>query len=406
MVAAQEETMQRPVRFILWLATAAAIAATPAMAPAVAQSGLAVDVWYLRQEVEPPPGLTELDPRPADAGIVGAVLARDENETTGRFLNHAYTLTERSIPPGGDFAAALDAALGESDLLLIDAPAATLLAAADRAAESGALLFNVGAPDPDLRDGDCRANVLHTLPSLAMRADALAQMLVWARWRDVALLTGPYPEDRAFAMAIEAAFAKFGLEIGSRADWTLAADLRRSAGTEVRTLTQGLGEYDVLVVADEVHDFGRLVLYNTWAPRPVVGSEGLVPSAWSPMNEQWGAIQLQNRFADLAGRAMTDTDYAAWAAMRSIGEAVTRTGTADPDTLRTYMLGDAFELAGFKGTPLSFRKWNGQMRQPIVLAHPRGLTAVAPLDGFLNQTHPLDTLGIDAPESRCEAFRQ
>ena len=39
--------------------------------------------------------------------------------------------------------------------------------------------------------------------------------------------------------------------------------------------TQDLRDHDVLLVADEVGDFGRYVLYNTWQPRPVAGSEGL-----------------------------------------------------------------------------------------------------------------------------------
>ncbi|MEO0362499.1 MAG: branched-chain amino acid ABC transporter substrate-binding protein, partial [Pseudomonadota bacterium] len=69
-----------------------------------------------------------------------------------------------------------------------------------------------------------------------------------------------------------------------------------------------------------------------------------------------------------------------------------------------YMLGGAFELAGFKGRPLTFRAWNGQLRQPVPLTHPRALAALAPLEGFLHQRNELDTLGIDEPESACAAF--
>ena len=65
------------------------------------------------------------------------------------------------------------------------------------------------------------------------------------------------------------------------------------------------------------------------------------------------------------------------------------------------MLSDDFELAGFKGRPLTFRQWNGQMRQPIPLVHPRGLVAQAPFDGFLHPHNQMDTLGYDRPESQC-----
>ncbi|MFD1342095.1 ABC transporter substrate-binding protein [Litorisediminicola beolgyonensis] len=368
----------------------------------VAQEGLTVEIGYLRQEVARPPTLTERDIPPADLGLKGAELGISENATTGMFLGQSYSLSTTVVPEGGDVAEALASAVAGSDLILLDAPAETLIAAADAYPET--LFFNVSAPDVSLRAGDCRPNLLHTLPSYAMRADALAQMLVWAQWRDIALITGPHPADRAFGAAIEASLTKFGLEIGSRADWTIDADLRRSAGTEVRMLTQGLGEFDVLLVADEVHDFGRYLLYNTWLPRPVMGSEGLVPSAWAPVIEQWGALQLQGRFHDIASRDMQDVDYAAWAAVRSIGEAVTRTGVEDVATLREFILGSEFELAGFKGKPMSFRDWNGQLRQPIALAHPRALAGEAPFDGFLHQTDPLDTLGLDRSDAGCTAF--
>ena len=136
----------------------------------------------------------------------------------------------------------------------------------------------------------------------------------------------------------------------------------------------------------------------------MAGSEGLVPSAWTPQAEQWGASQLQSRFRKLAGRDMRPEDYAAWAALRALGEAVTRARSAEPAALRAYLLSPAFELAGFKGRPLSFRPWNGQLRQPIPLAHPRGLVASAPLEGFLHAVNEMDTLGQDAPESACRAF--
>jgi ABC transporter substrate binding protein (PQQ-dependent alcohol dehydrogenase system) len=122
------------------------------------------------------------------------------------------------------------------------------------------------------------------------------------------------------------------------------------------------------------------------------------------MIEAWGAVQLQNRFKDHAARPMRGQDYAAWAAIRAVGEAVTRTNSTDPTTLRGYVLGPDFELDGFKGRGLSFRPWNGQLRQPIAVANDRALITLAPLPGFLHQTNEMDTLGQDRPESPCTAF--
>lgn len=148
----------------------------------------------------------------------------------------------------------------------------------------------------------------------------------------------------------------------------------------------------------------RIKTLNAWRPRLVAGAEGLTPKAWDAVVEQGGAAQLQSRFAELPGRDMRGRDYAAWAAMRAIGEAVTRTGSADAATVRVQFLGDDRELAGFKGRPLTFRNWNGQLRQPIPLTHRGAMVAQAPLDGFLHQRTELDTLGLDKHESGCGAF--
>ena len=386
----------------------AAIAALSIIAAAAAgpARALEVPVAYLSVKVPAPPVLSGLDEPPEDLGLGGAALGISDNAATGRFLGQAYALEAFAVPLGGDVLAAAREALSVSGLLVLDAPMAQVLAIADMPEAESALILNASAGDGALRDAECRANLLHTLPSTAMRTDALAQFLAARRWDRLVMVEGTHPDDAAFAEAMERSLAKFGLRLKARATWAFGADMRRSAAQEVPLFTQGFGDYDALIVADEIGDFGRYILYNTWEPRPVVGSEGLSARAWAPVVEQWGAAQLQGRFGDLAGRHMEPEDYAAWAAMRAIGEAVTRTGSADPARLRAYMLGPEFELAGFKGRAMTFRPWNGQLRQPIPIVHPRALVASAPLEGFLHQRTELDTLGLDAPESACAAFEE
>lgn len=363
-----------------------------------------VALHYLHMEVKAPPTLSNLDQEPPDLGLAGARLGLADNQTTGSFLNHTYTLVATSLPAGEDWLAAGRAALAATKLLLVDAPADDLLAIADLSEASGALLFNVAATEGRLRSEDCRANLLHTVPSTGMRTDALMQLMVRKQWDDVVMIAGEHGRSRDYAHALAASAEKFGMVIRDTKVWAFDADMRRNAAQEVPLFTQGLGSYDVLLIADEIGDFGRYVLYNTWQPRPIAGSEGLSPVAWAPVVEQWGAAQLQGRFEAAAGRSMRSRDYAAWAAVRALGEAVTRTNSDDVAALRTYLLSDAFELAGFKGRPLSFRAWNGQLRQPIPLVHPRALVALAPLDGFLHARTELDTLGLDEPQSACTSF--
>ncbi|MEM1077719.1 MAG: ABC transporter substrate-binding protein [Pseudomonadota bacterium] len=369
-----------------------------------AAGAVELSVHYLRQDIPPPPTLSNLDPVPEDLGLAGAQLGLEDNTTTGRFLGHKYELTITEVAEDADLLAAARTALAATPYLLVDAPTEDLLAIADMPEAADALIFNVATGDVALRDGECRANLLHTLPSDAMRTDALAQLLVKKRWTDLAMISGTYPVDVAYAEALRNSLKKFGLALEAEKTWAFDADMRRNAAQEVPLFTQGFGDYDALLIADEVNDFGRYILYNTWEPRPVAGSEGLSPRTWSPVVEQWGAAQLQSRFTEAAERDMAPLDYAAWAAMRSLGEAVVRTSASDLPTLRAYILGDTFELAGFKGRPLTFRQWNGQLRQPIPIVHPRALVAQAPLDGFLHQRTELDTLGLDAPESACAAF--
>src|SRR5688572_31195423 len=46
------------------------------------------------------------------------------------------------------------------------------------------------------RSEQCRANVFHIPPNWAMRADALAQYLLWKKWRRWVLIVGKSPADQ------------------------------------------------------------------------------------------------------------------------------------------------------------------------------------------------------------------
>ena len=145
-------------------------------------------------------------------------MGRADNATTGKFLKQTHELHLFEAQDGDDLLALAQQAFGAADFVVIDAPRDDLLAVADLAQAQGKLLFNAGAPDGDLRSEACRANLFHTLPSRAMRADALAQFALRKSWKSWALITGPRAEDAAFATALEGAATKFGLKITSRKD--------------------------------------------------------------------------------------------------------------------------------------------------------------------------------------------
>ena len=52
---------------------------------------------------------------------------------------------------------------------------------------------------------------------------------------------------------------------------------------------------------------------------------------------------------------------------------------------------------------MSFRPWDGQLRQPVLLSDGAQRGRAAPADGVLHPKNNLDTLGADAPEKLCKA---
>jgi ABC transporter substrate binding protein (PQQ-dependent alcohol dehydrogenase system) len=387
---------------MLMICSAAGVRAQQQPAP------LKITVAYLTQQFEEPQPLSLVEPVATDKGVAGARLGLADDTTTGHFLNQEYKLTETIVQQNGDLLAAARSTLtGASQLVIADLPAEQLLAVADLPEAKNALLFNTRAQEDDLRTDRCKPNVMHIIPSRAMKADALAQWLVFKQWHRWFLLSGVGKGDIAFADAIRRAANRFGGKIVEDRSYRFEAGARRTdtgqaqIQQQMSLATQRASNYDVLIVADESEVFGEYVPYRTWDPRPVVGTQGLVPTAWDRVNEQWGATQIQRRFIAQAKRPMLERDYAAWLAMRAIGEAVTRTNSTDPAVLKRYLLSENFKLAGFKGVPFSFRPWDQQMRQPILLASPRTLVSVSPQEGFLHPVSPLDTLGYDKPESHC-----
>jgi ABC transporter substrate binding protein (PQQ-dependent alcohol dehydrogenase system) len=386
---------------------AAVIAVMAAPLAGVRAGGQTVKIGWLSQSMKRTLPLTYLDQPPEDEGIQGARLGINDNNTTGRFTGQSFELVESIAPENGDLAGAFGALVAKDVRLIVtDLDAQELLTIAALPDAAHVTLLDSGAPDDRLRGPNCRANILHLLPSRAMLADALVQYLVVKRWTNLLLVVGHSDGDREFAADIRHAALKFQAHIVEEKPWTFVPGARRTdtghfaIQAEVARFTQGIS-YDVLVVADEDDEFGDDLSYRTFDPRPVAGTQGLVPSAWARPHEQWGATQLQDRFLRQAKRWMTDRDYAAWMAVRAVGEAATRTQSTDPAVISAFMRSDHFELAAYKGARLGFRSWDGQLRQPILLADARSLVSVSPQPGFLHQFSELDTLGIDKPETKC-----
>jgi ABC transporter substrate binding protein (PQQ-dependent alcohol dehydrogenase system) len=405
----ERPTLMRHDRFgrraLMATAAGAVLAATVRVARADTAT---VQVGYLRW-TEPQQAISLLDKTPPDGGLAGAKLAISDNDTTGRFMDQRFELSDAPVRADDDPASVL-AALTDRGirLILTDIPADRLLKFAAAGRANGVVLFNIRAPDDALRQQDCRDNVIHVAPSRSMLADALAQYLVWKKWSRWVLVYGSHPDDALLADAYRRAAKRFGARIVKEREYTDTGGARQTDSGVVQTqqqmpvFTQGLPDYDVLVVADENDVFGDYLPYRTWDARPVAGSAGLRPVTWDPGSESWGGTQLQDRFIRVAHRRMTELDMQAWTACRMIGEAASRSASADPAKIMAEMKGADFGVAAYKGQKLTLRNWDWQLRQPILLSDGRTVVSVSPQPGFLHQVTELDTLGIDRPETKCK----
>lgn len=341
----------------------------------------------------------QLRPRGRPFAAVGVALG--EAAMIGRVLDVEFGIERFAGASVGEVAATVRRWAAEGrQFVLADLAARDLLAVADRVSGLDVVLFNIAAPDSALRGAECRANVVHVLPSYDMQTDALVQYLVLKTWRDILVLKGSSGQDEAMARALQRSARKFGARVVATRPFVLTNDPRAREQSNVAIMTAE-PEHDVVFVADSDGEFARYVPYQTNLPRPVVGAAGLVPQAWHWSWERHGAPQLNSRFEDAADRRMTGVDWAAWMAVKAVVQSVLRTRSVAFAQVRGFMLGQRMNLDGFKGYPGSFRPWNRQLRQPMLLATQNAVIARAPIRGFLHRIDNLDTLGADEPESAC-----
>lgn len=304
--------------------------------------------------------------------------------------------------PVASAAAAKDAAQkaekGGTVVVLTDLPADWTLAAADAIKLP---VMNLGDASDRLREQDCRPRLLHLLPSERMRTDALAQTLSAARWSQVLLLTGPSSADAQRSATVQASIKRYGLKLVATKPFKLSADPRERDLANLKLLT-GNATYDVVWVVDSDGEFARTLPYRTSLPRPVVGDAGLTAQAWSAQFERFGAPQVSRRFTKATGRPMTAHDWASWMAGKAIVTAATEVPKGPAAFAKAL---NELEFDGSKGTPMGFRAWDGQLRQPMLLTDGQGVVAMVPVEGVLHPKNNLDTLGVDAPEKLCKVAR-
>ena len=337
---------------------------------------------------------------PGGRAIDGVLMAIDESQFALDAAQAAVTVaTQESATLDAARNAALAAEKAGSAVLLADLPTDWLLAVVDAVKIP---VLNLGDAADRLREKDCRARLFHLMPSERMRSDALAQTLVSRKWSQLLLLVGPSAADTVRAASAEASMRRYGLKVVARKPFKLSADPRERDLANPLLLTAG-SNYDAVWVVDSDGEFARSLPYRTVLPRPVVGDAGLVALAWHAQFERFGAPQVVRRFNKATRRAMTAHDWTAWMAGKALVGVVTALPKG-PNAAWASALAQT-PIDGSKGVGMSFRAWDGQLRQTLLLTDGQGVISQAPIDGLLHPSNVLDTLGVDAPEKVCKVTR-
>ena len=366
-------------------------------------------VVYLGKEYPEPLPLSYAEKPITDKGIQGARLMLKEGNQAGNFVGHSFELIEAIVPEDGDVVAKAKEVLAAGERFIIaDLEPADLLAVADLPQAKDAVIMNIRSSATALRQEECRVNVFHVIPDYAMRADALAQYLIWKKWPRWFVIRRDTPQDQDYLAQVKRSATRFGGKVVTDKVYDLPPGARnldsghQQIQAQIPMETEEASDHDVVWVINSDDDFGDYLLYRTSLPRPVVGTQGLQATAWDKSYTESGAMHFQNAIPRIAKRPPVERDYTGWLAFRALADSAMKSGKTKPEEVKAYMLSDEFRLEGFKGQAMSFRTWDHQMRQPIVLGGgTRVPVSTSPQEGFLHPTNITDTLGFDKPETKC-----
>ena len=195
--------------------------------------------------------------------------------------------------------------LAKGDAFIIaDLEPKDLLAVADLPEAKNSLIVNIRAQEDALRQEQCRANVFHIVPDYAMRADALAQYLIWKKWPRWFVIRGTTPADKEYVGMIKRSAARYGGKVVDEKVYDLPPGARNTDSGyqqvqgQIPMVTETAPDHDVIWVANSDEGFGDYLMYRTYKPDPVVGTQGLQALAWDPSYTEYGAMHFQNALAE------------------------------------------------------------------------------------------------------------
>jgi ABC-type branched-subunit amino acid transport system substrate-binding protein len=267
----------------------------------------------------------------------------------------------------------------------------------DLSTQEPTVFVNVAAIDDRLRNERCARRTLHVVPSVSMCVDALAQWLVGRQSTRWTLTADEAPRAREIVAATRRAAARYSISLVGADESPqvvlMALEGAALAGTMVRRRAAR--------TAPDLVGIGWENALELGAAPPVVG--WIV--AWHPDLEQFSGRELNTRFRRRFGTPMNELGWTAWAALKLIGEAVVRGQARDAAGVLAFAESSP-PFDGHKGFPLTLRRWDQQLRQPLYVMGqrvPAGRTDGGGSLALLGSVpaRDLDSVGTTASDSRC-----
>lgn len=302
---------------------------------------------------------------------------------------------------------------------------------------AGAVFMNVGAHEDVLRNELCRPSTFHVAASAAMYVDAIVPFVADTEGQRSWYLVAVDDQADALRDHVERTVVALGgalvgtasVEPGQFVFFDTIQDIT-SSGADGIVVALPAEEADQFVTQAQLLGVGARVALvpslraqtREFLFRSVQGAPEIAaterPALWDAALEVGGAADLNDRYASRNGAPMEAAAWATHAAILMLHQAATIGAGGSAEALIEYLSAATTSFDVGKGADASFRPWDHQLRQPLVLVRPRadavwgsrasiriGLASVVgmmpSLDEIARDETVLDRLGQDAGSSRC-----
>jgi hypothetical protein len=128
--------------------------------------------------------------------------------------------------------------------------------------------------------------------------------------------------------------------------------------------------------------------------------------SWDAALTRFGADTLNQRFLMRFHTPMTPGAWSAWFAVKATWESALRQKSGDAQQIAAFLGRETTQFDGHKGTPLSFRSWDHQLRQPLYVVGDGPPKQIPDGTGDESVRDALDRLGTSTRTSSCEAIHE